>query len=226
LPRPGSEIGIVATNVDAFGEDWSLPSDDLRLWICIHEVAHHLVLGVPHVHARLDGRLREFLSSFEADPEALEQRLGSLDAGNFDPSHGPMAMMGDPELLLGALRSPRQAELLPELEALVAVILGYVDHVVEVVGQRLLTSYQPLTEALRRRRVEAGPADRLVEHLLGLELSQAIYDRGQAFVAGVVERAGDEGLARLWTSERELPTPNEVDAPGLWLARIDLPPDD
>ena len=29
----------------------------------------------------------------------------------------------------------------------------------------------------------------------------------QAFVSGVLERAGEEGLARLWHSERELPTP-------------------
>jgi uncharacterized protein (DUF2342 family) len=42
-------------------------------------------------------------------------------------------------------------------------------------------------------------------------------------VRGVLERAGDEGLSRLWHSERELPTPAEVDAPGLWLERIDLP---
>ena len=59
--------------------------------------------------------------------------------------------------------------------------------------------------------------------LLGLELTQDQCDRGETFVAGVVERAGKRGLERLWRSERELPTPAEVDAPGLWLARIDLP---
>ena len=59
-----------------------------------------------------------------------------------------------------------------------------------------------LTEALRRRRVEAADADRFVERLFGLELTQDRYDRGAAFVAGVVERAGEEGLERLWRSER------------------------
>jgi uncharacterized protein (DUF2342 family) len=34
-----------------------------------------------------------------------------------------------------------------------------------------------------------------------------------------------EGLARLWESEKMLPSPPEVDDPGLWLARIDLPDD-
>ena len=52
-----------------------------------------------------------------------------------------------------------------------------------------------------------------------------MYDRGSAFVEGVIERAGADGLARLWESERMLPSPPEVDAPGLWLARIDLPDD-
>jgi len=39
----------------------------------------------------------------------------------------------------------------------------------------------------------------------------------------VVERAGTDGLRRLFTHPDNLPTPAEVDAAGLWLARIDLP---
>ena len=93
---------------------------------------------------------------------------------------------------------------------------------IDEVGGKLITSYGMLTEALRRRRVEASPADRFVERLFGLELTQATYDRGSAFVSGVVERAGEDGLRRLWTDSEHLPTPNEIDAPGLWLARIDL----
>jgi uncharacterized protein (DUF2342 family) len=38
----------------------------------------------------------------------------------------------------------------------------------------------------------------------------------------VVERGGLEALDRLWESEAMVPTPNELDAPGLWLARIEL----
>ncbi len=101
-------------------------------------------------------------------------------------------------------------------------MVGVVDHVLDVVGARLITSYGMLTEALRRRRVEASEADRFVERLFGLELTQATYDRGSRFVEGVIERAGDDGLRRLWSGPEMLPTPAEVDAPGLWLARIDL----
>jgi uncharacterized protein (DUF2342 family) len=64
-----------------------------------------------------------------------------------------------------------------------------------------------------------------IEGLLGLKLERHHYERGATFCHGVIERAGPEGLNRLWESERMLPTPAELDAPGLWLARIELPED-
>ncbi|MEY2448710.1 MAG: hypothetical protein QOH79_2186, partial [Acidimicrobiaceae bacterium] len=40
IPRPsGDELMIVLYNLDEFGREWSLPEDDLRLWVCVHEVA-------------------------------------------------------------------------------------------------------------------------------------------------------------------------------------------
>ena len=226
VPRPSDQIGIVLANVDEFGTAWSLPSDDLRLWVCLHEIAHHAVLGVPHVRSRLERHLHEYLSGFEPDPSALETKLAGLDLADPSAATGLEDVFNDPEALLGAIQSPAQRELLPHLEALVAVIVGYVDHLLDEVGGTLLASYGQVTEALRRRRVQADPSDRFVERLLGLELSQATYDRGEAFVNGVVEREGTQGLGRLWKSDRNLPTPNEIDAPGLWLARIELPDTD
>ena len=224
IPRPGGdELLIVPANIDEFGSAWSLPPDDLRLWVCLHDVAHHAVLGVSHVNERITSLLHRYLAGFEASGAPLEDRLQELDIQ--DPSSMPdiQSLFGDPETLLGAIRSPAQHDLLTQLEALTAVIVGYVDHVMDSIGAGLLQSYPMLTEALRRRRVEAAPSDRFVERLFGLELTQVQYERGTAFVEGVVERAGDGGLNRLWASVRTLPTPAEVDAPGLWLARIDLP---
>lgn len=224
VPRPPSdELLVVVPNVDEFGTEWSLPPDDLRLWVCVHEVAHHAVLGVPHVRGRLDDLLTRFLSGFETDPEAFEHRLGEIDPSDPAAMQGFQELIGDPQVLLGAVQSPAQRELLPQLAALVAVVVGYVDHVMDSVGEGLIGSYGMVTEAMRRRRVTADQSDRFVERLFGLELTQAQYDRGSAFIEGVVERAGEGALERLWASARELPTPAEVDAPGLWLARIDLP---
>jgi putative hydrolase len=223
IPRPRSdELQLVLPNLDAFGEAWSLPPEDLRLWVCVHEIAHHAVLGVPHVRARLDELLAEFAAGFRSDPGALEDRFASVDPTDPSSLAGLQEVFGDPEAILGAIRSPAQEALLPRLEATVAVVVGVVDHALDQIGAKLMPGYGMLTEALRRRRVEAGDAGRFVERLLGLELTQATYDRGEAFVEGVVERAGEDGLRQLWAGETFLPTPAEVDAPGLWLARIEL----
>jgi putative hydrolase len=224
IPRPPSDqLMVIPANLDEFGSEWSIPADDLRLWICLQEVAVHTVLRVPHVRARLDDLLAQYVAGFEPDSGALEDRLSGLDISDPGSMGGLQSLFGDPQMLLGAMQSPAQREMLPGFEALVSAIVGYVDRVVDLAGQRLLQNHGMLAEAVRRRRVEADPSDRFVERLFGLELTQAAYDRGNAFVAGIVERAGDDGLARLWESERTLPTPAELDAPGLWLARIDLP---
>jgi putative hydrolase len=224
IPRPPSdEIAVLLGNIDEFGDEWSLPKDDLRLWVCVHEVARHTVLSVPHVRARLESLLERYVAGFEPDPHALETRLGELDVSDPNAMNKLPELLGDPEVLLGAIQSSAQRDLLPQLEAIVAVVVGYVDHVMDRVGPGLVGSYGMVTEALRRRRVTADPSDRFVERLFGLELTQAHYERGAAFVDGVVERADEAALERLWQSERELPTPAEIDAPGLWLARIDLP---
>ncbi|CAN5887792.1 hypothetical protein BH23ACT2_BH23ACT2_17060 [soil metagenome] len=225
IPRPPSDdLLVVAANIESHAADWSMDGDDLRLWVCLHQLTHHAVLGVPHVRARLDELLGDYAGSFESDPDALGTKLGELD---IDPTGGdPMArfqeLMGDPEVVLGAVRSRRQEEILPWLEALVTVVVGYVDHIMDRVGSGLIGSYGQVTEAMRRRRVEAASSDRFVERLLGLDLTQDHFDRGRAFVEGIVTRAGTESLERLWASPDDLPTPNEVTAPGLWLARIGL----
>lgn len=231
IPRPidSHELLIVMPNLDAFSEEWSLPPDDLKLWVCLQDITFHTVLGVPHVRARLDELIGEYITSFRNDPRSLQDQLqGLTEPDALDPTGANVMeqiqqVLGEPGALLGAIESDRQRDLRPQLEALVAVLVGVVDHVMDEVGTTLIGSYGMMTEALRRRRVQTSEADRFVERLFGLELTQATYDRGSSFVSGVIERAGEAGLARLWESDAMLPSPPEVDAPGLWLARIDLP---
>ena len=224
IPRPPSpELQVVARTVAAFGDDWSLPPDDLKLWVCLQELAHHAVLGVPHVRDTLQQLIGDYVAGFRPNPNALEDKLRDVDATDPSGLADLQRVLGDPETLLGAMGSPEQQALVPRLDAVVALVVGYVDHVLDVTAAGLIASAGQIAEAVRRRRVEADQADVFVARLLGLTITPAAVDRGTAFVDGVIERAGEDGLARLWQAEANLPTPAEVDAPGLWLARIDLP---
>ena len=156
---------------------------------------------------------------------SIAESFGDIDAssGDFGAIQQQIQeMFGDPTEMLLSMRSEQQLAILPEIAALMAPIVGYVDHIMDRIGASLIPSYPQITEALRRRRVTTSESDRFVERLLGLELDQDLYDRGAAFVDGVHERAGNDGLARLWQDPESLPTANEIAAPGLWLSRMEI----
>jgi putative hydrolase len=227
IPRPGSsELVLVPGTIDAFAAEWELPRDDLRLWVLTQELAANALFSVPHIREAVLASVRRHVGGFRPDPNALMDKLASVEETaeeDADPMAALQRAFGDPEVLLGAVRSPQQEAMQPQLDALLALVVGYVDHVVDAVSTRLLGSPGRIAEAVRRRRIEASPDDAFVEKLLGLRLDRQQVNRGKGFVAGVVERAGNEGLAQLYVGEANLPTPAELDAPGLWLARIDYP---
>jgi putative hydrolase len=221
MPRPpADELLFVPAAIDEFASEWSLDADDVRLWICLREAANHAVLNRPHVRARLDGLIGDYVGAWKPDPGVIEEKLSGFNPA--DPA-SLESVFGDPGSLLGEMQTDAQRRMQVPLQALLCAVTGYVDHVMDTVGRKLIGSYGPLTEALRRRRLEEHGGAEVLGQLFGVAIDEAGYQRGQAFVTGVVERAGEDGLARLWASEQDLPTPAEIDAPGLWLARIDLP---
>jgi putative hydrolase len=225
---PSDELVVVTENIASFADDWSLPEEEALLWVCARELASNSVLTRPDIRNRMEELLAEFAKSSAAAQQDLTGRLGALG----DPSglgvsgmdlESLQGMFGDPEALLGDLLSPESRRSSEQLTAVAVVIDGYADHVANVVGQKLVGSHTQLAEAWYRRRTERGKGEEAAGALFGLDLDQAQVDRGRAFIAGVIERAGVDGLTKLWVSARNLPTPSEVDAPGLWLERISLP---
>ncbi len=219
---PADELLILTANIESFADDWSLPAEEVLLWVCARELATHTVISRPYVRARLDELLATMIESVAATQSGLTEQLGSLGEGGMD-LESLQSMFGDPEALLGGLLTPEARRSSGQLTALAVVIDAYADHIAEVVGAKLVNSHSQLAEAWYRRRIERGKGEEAAGSLFGLDLEQEQVDRGRAFVSGVLERAGEQGLARLWSSARNLPTPAEVDAPGLWLERIDLP---
>ena len=213
---------FVMENVDAFESSWELQRDDLRFYLAIHEVVHAAQRSVPWVSNALVKLTTEYVSGYALDTDAIETQLGSFDPS--DPS-SLAALAERPEELLAAMQTPGQRDVMARLQALTGTIEGAADVVLERIGERLIPSFGQVHEAMKRHRLERGEAERFIEGLLGLKLDREHYDRADAFARGVVERAGTEGLQRLWEGEHHLPTPNELDAPGLWLARIELPND-
>jgi putative hydrolase len=219
---PGDELLVVSANISSVAADWSLVLDDLRLWLCAHEIAYHTVLSRPAVSARLADLVIEHAERVRPDPDTIGQLLQGADPTDMASF---AQLLGDPSALLSGTESADLDRVRAELDAITAAIAGYAEHVTAVIAGRLIGNTTPIGEAMRRRRVSRGDGETAAENLFGLSLDQAQIDRGAKFVAGVLERSGELQLAKMWTDTASLPTPAEVDAPGLWLARLDLPTD-
>lgn len=221
IPRATPALVLVPGTIDAFAGDWEIELDEMRLWVLAHELAGLTLFSIEHVADHLRGLVQRHVGAFRPDASALTDKLTTLDIDQSDPMAAMQQAFGDPEVLLGAVRSPEQIALEPELDAAVAVAIGVIDWVVDAVSVRTIGGNAlQIAEAVRRRRAEASPDDIFVERLLGIRLGAEQTGRGKSFVQGVVDRAGEHGLAPLFNDPRAVPTPNEIAAPGLWLARV------
>jgi putative hydrolase len=214
-PRPA----FLVPNLEAFHAAWSIPPDDLRYYLALQEAVRSRICNRAWVRELLVRLASEYVGSFRMDPTALESQLGDLDFS--DPS-SLEGLMSNPDAILGAMQSPEQLLVLERLQATAAVLESYADHLVDTVGGPMLSSLQTIQEAMRRHRIDRSEADRFIQRLLGLDPSRRLHDQAAAFCAGVVERSGTGALGRLLEGEKLLPTPAELEAPGLWLARIEV----
>ncbi len=218
---PYGDVGdllIVAGNVDAVASDWSLDADSVRLLVALREVTYHSVLAREPVRSVLQDLVRSYaagvqFSGFGGDDIDLEDLSDPDTLGE---------LLSDPSRLLAPDESEKQRNARTRLEVIGSTLHAYVAHVVTEVAGSLGTSFVPVQEAFRRRRLDRDPSYEAAERFFGLYLDEAKVEAGRSFVEGVVERAGAESLRTLWLHERNLPTAAEFEAPGLWLERIAL----
>jgi putative hydrolase len=219
LPWPeSSTLLLVPGNVARFADDWSLPLQEVQLWVCLRELTMHAVLTRPGVRSSLTTLLGDAAAHAATAQRSIVERLGE----GIGEGTSLEDALGDPEALLSDLISPEQRSISSALTAQTTAIGAYVDHVTSTIAETLTSQPAALREAWYRYRIEEGEGEQAFAGLFGLNVGQDEVDRGRAFVNGVIDRKGADALTRLWSDELDLPTPAEVDAPGLWLARIGL----
>jgi putative hydrolase len=222
LPWPdASHALIVARNLDQFAEDWSLDHDAVAAFTIARELVMRAVYSRPAIALHVEALLDDATAAQMSMQKSLLERLGDAD-GVEDLSR----MLGDPEAFVEGLwghELPEGGRAHDALNAAVTAIGAYVDEAAKVVAARILGDAGQLAEAWHRHRTGDSKGAEAAAAMFGVDLTRERVDLGAAFVAGVIERDGFEALARLTASPEGLPTPAEIVAPGLWLARTSLP---
>ncbi|GGS79229.1 hypothetical protein GCM10010253_62490 [Streptomyces badius] len=218
----GGRLLLVAPNIVHVERELDVDPHDFRLWVALHEETHRTQFtGVPWLRDHLRGEIQSFLDETDVDPmtflERLREAAQSLSGGRPEGEQGE----SDTRSLVDIVQTPAQREVLGRLTAVMSLLEGHADYVMDGVGPDVVGSVSEIREKFQQRRAQgAGRLDQALRKLLGLDAKLRQYKDGEKFVRSVVDEVGMDGFNRVWTSPNTLPTKAEIAKPADWVARV------
>jgi len=212
--RPGRLL-LVAPNIVKVERELGADPTDFRLWVCLHESTHRLQFtAVPWLRDHFQSLVADFADKVDTDPgRMLSRAVAALK--------GEAARDGDRLSWLESIQSPEQRAVFDRVMALMSLLEGHADYVMDAVGPTVVPSVTSIrTSFTERRRKGSGPIDRLLRALLGMDMKLAQYVNGGAFVRGVVDAVGMTRFNAVWQSPETLPTRGEIADPAAWVRRV------
>ncbi|HKV29914.1 MAG TPA: zinc-dependent metalloprotease [Candidatus Dormibacteraeota bacterium] len=198
-PVETTSLILVEPNVQAWAHKDKLPIDELRRWLAMHEMTHAWEFKAhPWLQAYLEGLLKEVL-------------VGRLGDG-----HRPSRMELIRTLTVGV---GQQWKAISKLQAVMSLLEGYSNLVMNEVGRRELPHFALLEGAYRRRQEQRTPLERAFLRVTGLEMKMRQYIIGEKFCREVRDAGGHQLLARVWEGPQWLPTMAEIQRPQLYIER-------
>ncbi|MFJ1586068.1 zinc-dependent metalloprotease [Streptomyces sp. NPDC088197] len=229
-PGPGeSRAGrllLVAPNIVHVERELDVDPHDFRLWVCLHEETHRTQFSaVPWLRDHIEGEIQAFLGETELDASTVIERVREA-VQSFTGSGGGKEEDADKDRaedrsLVDLVQTPSQREILARLTAVMSLLEGHADFVMDGVGPEVVATVAEIREKFSQRRASgAGRLDQALRKLLGLDAKLRQYRDGERFVRAVVDEVGMDGFNRVWTSPNTLPTKAEIAKPAEWVARV------
>jgi coenzyme F420 biosynthesis associated uncharacterized protein len=207
---------FVAPNLRKAVRELNVDPEPFHRWICAHELTHvYQFQGVDWLREHLGGMVRQYLTS-------VEVRIDRGAAGGLPsmPDLGKLVENFRDGGLAALVQTKEQRALMGRMQAAMAVIEGYSEHVMDAIAAEAIPGHEGLRVAMDARRRSRSAPQRLIEGLLGLDMKMRQYEQGKVFCDAVVAEAGMEALNRVWASPSSLPTPLELEQPLEWLTRV------
>jgi uncharacterized protein (DUF2342 family) len=233
---------FVGTNLIGAATTLAVDRTAFIRWVTVHELTHALQFGgVPWLRGHIGGLLREYLATVDVKIEAKPHgdgdqprpsgglfagRSGGLLGGALDklrgldlPDPADLAERFREGGLAALVQTPEQRELMERMQAVMAVVEGHAEHVMDALAPALVPQHEGLRAAMDARRATRSAPERVLLRLLGMEMKMRQYKLGKQFCDAVVAEGGIEALNQAWAGPDSLPTLAEIERPADWMAR-------
>jgi coenzyme F420 biosynthesis associated uncharacterized protein len=205
---------FVEENVRATAHALGIPVAPFRTWIALHETTHAFEFEGqrwlrPYLAERLERQLTLFSGSATTLGRDALRAVGRALRGDTSGEHWLERLMTD-----------EQRRLFRETQAVMSLLEGFSDYVMDEVGRGLVPDVERISARFHERRQQRSPFERAVLRLTGMDLKMEQYARGERFVRAIADARGRPALARLWEGPETLPTAEEIAEPNRWIARV------
>jgi coenzyme F420 biosynthesis associated uncharacterized protein len=210
------QLLFVEENIRGTAHVLGVPLSPFRAWIALHETTHAFEFEAhPWLRPYLAERLERQLMLFSRDASTLGRdavrALGRALRGESAGEHWMERLMGD-----------EQRRLFREVQAVMSLLEGFSDYVMDEVGRDLIPDVERISRRFHERRERRTPFEQAILRLTGMDLKLEQYKKGEKFVRAVAEAGGPTALKRLWDGPETLPRHEEIGQPEQWLARVGL----
>lgn len=208
-PVPRGRLYFVEPNITASAAALRLPLDQFRTFIALHEATHAFEFEAhPWLRDHFAALVAESVEQLATDSQGLGERVRRALSGA-GSGHWLERIMSD-----------RQRTTFHRTQALMSLLEGYSNHVMNAAGEELLPGFTQLHDRFERRNERRGAIEQAIMRVTGLDLKMEQYAAGERFVDAVLAARGREFLRRVWESPETLPSLDEIRDPGRWMARI------
>jgi coenzyme F420 biosynthesis associated uncharacterized protein len=208
---------LVAPTIVAIERELGVDPTDFRLWVCLHEETHRVQFtATDWLAEHLLTEVRGLIGELMLEPSQVVERLIGALRGLPEIMRGE----GSGAPLLDAVQTPQQRRRLAEITAVMSLLEGHADVVMDDVGPQVVPTVATIRQRFTKRRAGGGAIDQILRRLLGLDAKARQYADGAKFVRGVIDQVGMAGFNVVWQSPQMLPLPEEIADPATWVRRV------
>ena len=209
-----NDVVVLPANVAQFTRDLDASDRDVTLYLLLREAARQrLFHGVGWLSPQIAALLNHYAREIEIDFDAIGRQFQPENLENL--SIEQVVAVG--ESVRGSFfqpaSTPTQVEILERLEVLLALVEGWVDHVVTKATASWMPNAPQLEEVIHRRRASNAPVSGVFAELLGLDLRPRLVRDAKNLWAAVEHHRGLEGRDAVWGHPDLLPMKDHLADP-------------
>jgi putative hydrolase len=218
---------LIPQNITQWSQGLGLPEAEVDIYLALREVsAARLFASTPWLMNYIRDAITTYGKGITIDVEAIQRQAEeAMGREDFDINNPQSLTIAIDQGLFTPQQTPAQEFALTKLEMALALIEGWIDHVISEVGAERIPSFNALIENSRRRRAVNSPMQQLFATLLGLEVSPRKMREATAFWSEVKSLRGSDGRDRCWEDPAFLPMPNDLKDVAAFLNSVTVPDD-